>query len=77
MAQVMQVNTRLSRGKGVVNDADSMNTVTRVQEVTKSPTYPPTSPTMLEVGIPHYPIPPLANAILETYPFSPTPMPSG
>ena len=67
---------KLSREKGVVDDAGFMNIVTRVQRVTEGPTYPPTSLDMPKVGIPHCLVPPLANAILETYPPPLAPMPS-
>ena len=38
--QMAQVIIRLSREKEVVDDADFVNTVSRVQGVTKGPTYP-------------------------------------
>ena len=59
---------RLSREKGVVNDAGSVNIVTRVQGVIEGPTYPLARPSMPEVGIPHCLVPLLANAIPKTYP---------
>ena len=68
---------KLSREKGVVDDAGFMNIVTRVQRVIEGPTYPPTSLDMPKVGIPHCLVPPLANAILETYPPPLAPMPFG
>ena len=74
MAQVMLVIMRLSRENGVVNDVSSMNTVTRVQGVTEGPVYPPANPVMLEVGISHCLVPPLANVIPETYPSPLAPM---
>ena len=77
MAQMMQVIMRLSREKRVVDDAGFVNTTTRVQGGTKGPVYSPASLTMPEKGIPHYPIPPMANAIPKTYPLLPAPMPSG
>ena len=39
--------------------------------------YPPARPAMPELGIPHFLVPPLANAILEAYPFSLALIPSG
>ena len=76
MTQVMQVIIRLFREKGVVDDAGFTSTITRVQEVIEGLAYPPTNPAMPEMGIPHCLIPPLANAISETYPHPLTPMPS-
>ena len=54
MAQMIQVIMRLSQVNGVVDNPNFVNTATRVQGVTKGLTYPPASPTMLEMGIPHY-----------------------
>ena len=68
---------RLSREKGVVNDAGSVNIVTRVQGVIEGPTYPLARPSMPEVGIPHCLVPPLTNAISETYLPHFAPIPSG
>ena len=68
---------RLSWEKGVVNDAGSVNRVTRVQGITEGPACPPTRFAMLEVGIPYCPVPSLASAIQKTYPPPPAPMPSG
>ena len=76
MAQVMQVIMRLSQEKGVVDDADFVNTITRVQRVIEGPTYPSASPIMPEVRILHCLVSPLESAILEIYPPHPTPMPS-
>ena len=53
-----------------------MNIVTRTQGVTKGLAYPFASFAMPEVGIPHYLVPPMENAVLEIYPPSLAPMPS-
>ena len=58
----------------MVDDAGFMNTTTRVQGITQSLAYPFASHAMPEVGIPHYPVPPMENAMPKTY--LPTSMPS-
>ena len=73
----MQMIIRLSRDKGVVDEAGFVNTITRVQGVTKGPAHPSARPAMPEVGIPYYLVPPLVNAIPKTYLSPPAPMPSG
>ena len=74
---MMQVIIRLSREKRIVDDAGSVNTVVRTQGVIKGPMYHLASVAMLGLGIPHYLIPSMANAIPETYyPPSSTLMPS-
>ena len=73
----MQVIMRLSRDKGLVDDADSINTTTRVQRVTEGPAYPLARLAMPEVRIPHCLVQPLASTILETYPSPTTLMPFG
>ena len=77
MAQVIQVIMRLSREKGVVNDAGFVNIVTRVQGVIEGLAYPPIRFAMPEVGILRYPVPPLANAIPKIYRHPYSPMPFG
>ena len=61
----------------MVNDAGFVNIATRVQGIIETFAYPLASLVMPEVGIPYYPILPISNVMLETYPPSLlTPMPS-
>ena len=76
MAQMMEVIIRMAREKGTVDDDGSANTTSTVKGITESLAYPPFSLAMPEVGISHYPIPLMANAMLETYPSFCASMPS-
>ena len=60
----------------VVDDASSANIAVRTQRINEGHVYHPISYAMLEVKTPHYPIPLMVIAILETCPLPPTPMPS-
>ena len=78
MAQMMQVIMRLSREKGVVDDAGSVNIAVRTQGVIEGPMYHPVSFSMREVGTSHCEIPPMVNVVSKTChppPFS-IPIPS-
>ena len=74
---MMQVIIRMSREKGVVDDADLVNITVRAQGVTEGPMCHSASLAILEVGTLHYPIPPMVNTIPETcLPLFHAPMPS-
>ena len=72
MAQMMWVIMRMARKKRTIDDISFVNTVTQTQRVIEDLVFLFASFTMLEMGTSHYLIPPMANAVLETYP----PMPS-
>ena len=74
MAHMMQVIMRLSREIRVVDDAGFVNTPIVTQGVTEGPMHP-ASLVMPKVGTPHCLVPPMVNAIPDTYPPLPTPMP--
>ena len=81
MAQIMEVIMRLSRGKGVVDDASSVNTIARTQGVTEGSVYNPynhVGHTTPKVGTPYCPIPPIMNTLSKTcLPLPPALIPSG
>ena len=67
---------RLSREKGLVNDAGSVNTTARAQGVIKSSIYHPANFVIPEVGTSHYLIALMTNIVSEIYPLPPTPISS-
>ena len=73
---MMQVMMRQSREKRLVDDTNSVKTVTRAQRVTGNLIYHPTNFVIPEVGTSHYLIPPMTNVVSKIYPLPPAPISS-
>ena len=71
MGQMMDIIIKMSRGKGVVDDSRSVNTIPEIQMVMEGLVYSPcptTSHSLLKMSMPPFPIPPLVSTFQETNP---------